>query len=73
MPTIHGTLISTGTIVGRLNQYGGGSGTNNYEDLTNLPKINNVLVIGNKSLDTYGIQPTNDYADNSDILNLFRH
>ena len=70
MPNIHGTLSSTGTLVGNLNQYGG-SGTNNYEDLINLPQINDVLVIGNKSLATYGIQPTNDYADNSDINNLF--
>ena len=71
MPNIHGTLSSTGTLLGVLNQYGGGSGTNNYEDLTNLPQINDVLVIGNKSLATYGIQPTNDYADNSDINRLF--
>lgn len=71
MPNIHGTLSSTGTLVGTLNQYGGGSGTNNYEDLINLPQINNVLVIGNKSLATYGIQPTNDYADSTDIDRLF--
>ncbi len=71
MPNIHGTLSSTGTLIGNLNQYGGGSGTNNYEDLINLPQINDVLVIGNKSLAAYGIQPTNDYADNSDINRLF--
>ena len=71
MPTIHGTLISTGTLLGTLNQYGSGSGTNNYEDLINLPQINNVLVIGNKSLEDYGIQPTNDYADAADIDRLF--
>lgn len=72
MSTIHGILTSTGTLTGKLNQYGGGGpGSNNYEDLTNLPQINNVLVIGNKSLSAYGIQPTNDYADNTDINNLF--
>jgi hypothetical protein len=71
MPNIHGTLSSTGTLVGRLNQYGGGSGTNNYEDLTNLPKINDVLVIGNKPLSAYDIQPTNDYANSEDIDRLF--
>lgn len=71
MPNIHGTLSSTGTLVGTLNQYGSGSGTNNYEDLINLPQINDVLVIGNKSLDAYGIQPTIDYADSSDIDNFF--
>lgn len=61
MPTIYGILNAAG------------SGTSDYERLTNLPQINDVLVIGNKSLATYGIQPTNEYADNSDILNLFRH
>lgn len=70
MPNIHGTLSSTGTLLGVLNQYGG-SGTNNYEDLINLPQINDVLVIGNKSLSAYGIQPTNDYADSTDIDHLF--
>ena len=61
MPTIHGTL-NVGDFVE----------THDYEQLYNLPQINDVTVIGNKSLATYGIQPTNDYADNSDILNLFR-
>lgn len=60
MPTIHGKL-----------NVAGGSGTSDYEALTNLPQINDVTVIGNKSLDAYGIQPTNDYADNSDINRLF--
>ena len=71
MPNIHGTLSSTGTLIGNLNQYGSGSGTYNYEDLINLPQINDVLVIGNKSLDAYGIQPTIDYADSSDIDHFF--
>ena len=62
MPTIHGKL-----------NVAGGTGTSDYETLANLPLINDVLVIGNKSLATYGIQPTNEYADNSDILNLFRN
>lgn len=70
MPTIHGTLTSTGTLTGNI---GYALGSSDYEALTNLPQINSVLVIGNKSLDAYGIQPTNDYADNSDILNLFRN
>ena len=62
MPTIHGTL-NVGSFVE----------TSDYERLYNLPQINDVTVIGNKSLATYGIQPTNDYANNSDILNLFRN
>ncbi len=35
---------------------GGGSGTSNYEALTNKPSINSVELTGNKSLDTLGIQ-----------------
>ena len=58
MPTIHGTLNI-------------GSGTSDYEALTNLPQINDVTVIGNKPLDAYGIQPTIDYADSSDIDHFF--
>lgn len=68
MPNIHGILSSTGTLVGNLCR---SSGTSDYEALSNLPLINDVLVIGNKSLATYGIQPTNEYADSSDIDHLF--
>lgn len=60
MPTIHGTLNA-----------GYYSGTTDYEKLTNLPQINDVVVIGNKSLAAYGIQPTNEYADSTDIDRLF--
>ena len=60
MPTIHGKL-----------NIAGGTGTSDYEALSNLPQINDVLVIGNKSLDAYGIQPTNVYADSTDIDHLF--
>ena len=60
MPTIHGTL-NVGDFVE----------THDYERLYNLPQINDVLVIGNKSLAAYGIQPTNDYATTTDILELF--
>ena len=68
MPTIHGVLTSTGTLIGNIGHY---SGPSDYERLTNLPLINDVLVIGNKSLATYGIQPTNEYADSTDIDRLF--
>ena len=61
MPNIHGTLSSTGTLVGNLNQYGGGGpGTNDYEDLTNLPQINSVTLIGNKTLADIGIPTVNN-------------
>lgn len=60
MPTIHGKL-----------NVAGGTGTSDYEALTNLPYINDVLVIGNKPLSAYDIQPTNDYANSEDIDRLF--
>ena len=36
-------------------------GTHNYDQLYNKPKINDVEIIGNKSLDDLGIQPKGDY------------
>lgn len=40
---------------------GGGGGTSNYNALTNKPKINNVELVGNKSLNDLGIQPAGNY------------
>lgn len=68
MATIHGTLSSTGTLIGNLNR---AAGTSDYEALANLPRINDVLVIGNKPLSAYDIQSTNDYASAEDIDHLF--
>ena len=42
-------------------------GTFSYTDLTNKPKINNVELNGNKSLNDLGIQPAGNYALESDI------
>ena len=45
-----------------INSIGGGSGgTSNYNALTNKPKINNVELKGNKSLNDLGIQPAGNY------------
>ena len=43
------------------------SGAGSYVDLTNKPKINNVELVGNKSLNELGIQPQGNYALSSDI------
>lgn len=51
----------------RINSTGGSSGTSNYNELTNKPKINNVELSGNKSLNNLGIQPAGNYALESDI------
>lgn len=51
-----------------INSTGGGSGgTSDYTDLTNKPKINNVELKGNKSLNDLGIQPEGNYALESEI------
>lgn len=61
------TIDNTGNGI-RINSTGGGSGgTSNYNDLSNKPKINNVELSGNKSLNDLGIQPVGDYALESDI------
>lgn len=39
----------------------GSSGSSNYEDLDNKPKINNVELKGNKTLNELGIQPKGNY------------
>ena len=50
-------------------------GTNNYNQLINKPRINDVELIGNKSLDNLGIQEKGNYANtrvtNLEIDNLF--
>ena len=46
---------------------GGGGGTSDYEDLDNLPKVNNVTLTGNKSLSDLGIQHAGNYALESEI------
>lgn len=42
-------------------------GTTNYTDLENKPKINNVELTGNKTLDELGIQAKGDYATATDL------
>lgn len=46
---------------------GGGGGSSDYEDLDNLPSINNVELKGNKTSSDLGLQPAGDYALESDI------
>lgn len=44
-------------------------GTNNYNQLINKPSINDVELIGNKTLDNLGIQEKGNYA-NTRVTNL---
>ena len=56
--TNHGSIDVDVTIDGVVNgtvQEGSGGGTRNYERLTNKPQINDVELVGNKSLEDLGI------------------
>ena len=44
------------------NKSGGGSGTSNYNDLENKPKINNVTLEGNKTSSELGITGDKDFT-----------
>lgn len=44
-------------------------GTNNYNQLINKPSINDIELIGNKTLDNLGIQEKGNYA-NTRVTNL---
>lgn len=56
---------------------GGSGGTSDYEDLDNLPQVNSVELIGNKTSNDLGLQPAGDYADealtNQEIENLLNN
>lgn len=43
------------------------SGTSDYDELINKPQINNIELIGNKTLDELGIQEKGDYALKSEL------
>lgn len=51
-----------------LNQGGGGGGTTNYNNLTNKPSINGVLLSGNKSAEDFGLAKTSDIPDKTSEL-----
>ncbi len=77
---LYGTLYATDNLSGTIGSnnsltgvvgIGGGGVTNDYNDLIHKPQINEVELVGNKSLPELDIQPTNVYADNIDIDNLF--
>ena len=62
--TINGQDITKG---GDVTINGGGGGTSDYNTLTNKPKIDGVILSGNKTLDELNIQPKGDYATKSEI------
>ena len=49
---------------------GGGSGTSNYNDLSNKPQIAGVTLLGNKSLSDLGIASATDISEKADKVSL---
>jgi len=47
-----------------------GNGVDDYEFLSNKPKINDVVLVGNKSLQDIGAQPEGDYALRNEIPDI---
>lgn len=47
-----------------------GEGVSDYEDLDNKPTINDVELVGNKTLDELGVQPKGDYALKEEIPSI---
>lgn len=48
--------METAELVSSIDLYAGGTGTNNYNELSNKPQIGGVELVGNKSLSDLGIQ-----------------
>ena len=48
--------METAELVNSIDLYAGGTGTSNYNELTNKPQIGGVELVGNKSLSDLGIQ-----------------
>jgi hypothetical protein len=58
-------------LVLRVGSTGGSGGVTSYELLTNLPSINDVELLGNRTLAELGIQPVGNYlTEHQDISNL---
>ena len=47
------------------------SGTRNYEELRNQPKINHLVLVGDRELSELGIQEEMDAISNSEIDSIF--
>lgn len=51
--------------------FDGSSGTRNYEELRNQPKINHLVLVGDRELSELGIQEEMDAISNSEIDSIF--
>lgn len=51
-------IVTYALLSKKIDEGGGGSGTSNYNNLSNKPSINSVTLSGNKSLSDLGIATT---------------
>ena len=62
---LNGTIKAKKTLSGTVLRSQGGGGTSDYEQLSNLPQINDVTLIGNKSSSDLGLADANDVFSSS--------
>lgn len=63
------SVDSTNSLNFDLVQGSGSGGTNDYNQLTNKPRIEDVVLIGNKSFENLGLIP----ITTADLLEIFSH
>lgn len=66
----HGHIVSAGNSEVQLPSGGGGGGTDNYNDLSNKPSINQVTLQGNKTASDLGLAPTSHSHTKSEITDF---
>ena len=67
---VDGTTITIADgVISAVNTGGSGTGTTNYEELTNKPQIGGVELTGDKTLAELGIQAEGDYLVATDLAN----
>lgn len=58
-----------GMLVGDANNQGGSGGTSNYNDLTNKPKIDNVVLEGNQTAESLGLTSLDTFTEETQTIN----
>lgn len=58
-----------GMLVGDANNQGGSGGTSNYNDLTNKPKIDNVVLEGNQTAEALGLTSLDTFTSETQTIN----
>ena len=70
LPDVYENYNKYININGRWEKIGGGGGSDDYNPLSNKPKINNVELIGNKTGSDLGLLSEDDALTNEQLNNL---